>query len=636
MPVTLPWCLALLGIVAGVGGCSCSEEASSAANGEQDAGDGGSGIIDLCEPGQFTCVGDEARVCGAEAGAAATVDCAAQGLTCQEPFGCIACAPGEGTCSGGQATLCRKDGSGYDTFACDPLQGMTCDPDGCNGVCAPRELQESYVGCDYYPTVTLNPVWRGFDFAVAVANAGDGEAEVTVTRGAAAVETLRVAPGSLATVVLPWVDELKGGDEDSCLRPPDPGATRVVKGGAYRLRSDQPVTVYQLSPRDFKRTPTPAGCPLRIDCPFLPEPKDPADPADPANVLRDQFAKEGCLSFSNDASLLLPATALTGSYTTLAWPSGSNTAAFVAITATRDATEVTVRGRGRLAAGAGISETGTGTVTLDQGDVLELVARHTGDGTEFDAEGDPSGTRIEASAPVQVIAGHSCANVPEATTQACDHLEESMLPAETLGTDYLVTFPAARASVSPQLVRIAAVQAGTRLDFNGLVPKEITPASCARGCTIGPDDAPVELRSVTEDFRLTASAPVLVAQYLLGQDAVPSGAGDPSLSLVVPTAQYRGRYVFIAPSTYDARFVNITAKKGAVVTLDGAALPAADFEPIPGSDYAVARHQLDAADVHVVEGADEFGILVYGYGTFTSFMYPGGLDLERIAPPIIY
>ena len=34
-------------------------------------------------------------------------------------------------------------------------------------------------------------------------------------------------------------------------------------------------------------------------------------------------------------------------------------------------------------------------------------------------------------------------------------------------------------------------------------------------------------------------------------------------------------------------------------------------------------------------GTQPFGIVVYGYGAFTSYMYPGGLDLRKIAPSII-
>src|SRR3954465_3101163 len=47
--------------------------------------------------------------------------------------------------------------------------------------CADAALQKSYVGCDYWPTVTGNPVWNEFDFAVVVANTGTTDATVTVT-----------------------------------------------------------------------------------------------------------------------------------------------------------------------------------------------------------------------------------------------------------------------------------------------------------------------------------------------------------------------------------------------------------------------------------------------------------------------
>ncbi len=36
---------------------------------------------------------------------------------------------------------------------------------------------------------------------------------------------------------------------------------------------------------------------------------------------------------------------------------------------------------------------------------------------------------------------------------------------------------------------------------------------------------------------------------------------------------------------------------------------------------------------HHISGTAEFGIVVYGFGEFTSYMYPGGLDLEVIDVP---
>ena len=36
---------------------------------------------------------------------------------------------------------------------------------------------------------------------------------------------------------------------------------------------------------------------------------------------------------------------------------------------------------------------------------------------------------------------------------------------------------------------------------------------------------------------------------------------------------------------------------------------------------------------HVLECTDPVGIQVMGYGAYTSYMYPGGLNLSLIAPP---
>lgn len=568
--------------------------------------DGGAdGPTGICTTGDVQCDGAVSQTCDGKGGFSSSEDCSASGKKCVDHFGCVVCLPGEASCSGGKAKLCRDDLSGFDEFDCDPVQGMTCDPDGCKGACAPPELVDSYLGCDYYPTVTPNPVWSGFDFTVAVANAGTAATTVHVTRGTTDVKDVPVAPGALVLVKLPWVAELKGGDVDACQIPPDPGATRIVKGGAYRLRTDQPVTVYQLSPLEYQIKPAPSGCPVAQDC--------------PGGVGTE------CLSFSNDASLLLPATALTGNYTAMAWPSTSTRAGFVAITATRDATQVKLLGAGAFAAGDGIDATGNGTVTLDRGDVLLALAKHGGSGQSYGA--DISGTRISASAPVQVVSGQSCANIPTATTDACDHIEHAMLPAETLGKDYLVTIPAGLGPESPEVVRIAAVEAGTKVDFDPPV---------AASAMLGPGSAPLQIENVTQDFRVTADKPILVTQYMQGQASVPSTSGDPSLAVVVPTEQYRDSYLFVASTTYDTNFVNVVAPTGTQITLDGAALPTNKFTPIGSSGFSVARHELDATEVHTIQSSSAFGIVVYGYGRYTSYMYPGGLDLKRITPPPIY
>ena len=73
------------------------------------------------------------------------------------------------------------------------------------------------------------------------------------------------------------------------------------------------------------------------------------------------------------------------------------------------------------------------------------------------------------------------------------------------------------------------------------------------------------------------------------------------------------------------------------VRIDGMLLSASEFTPVGKSDYRVAQVLLDnAKSVHTLSASDEVGLTVYGYGWYTSYMYPGGADLERIfLPPIL-
>jgi hypothetical protein len=206
-------------------------------------------------------------------------------------------------------------------------------------------------------------------------------------------------------------------------------------------------------------------------------------------------------------------------------------------------------------------------------------------------------------------------------------LEQALFPVEVLGKDYLVTFPAAVASESPHVIRIAAVNADTTITFD----PAILPAA-----HLGPDDAVLEIDNVVKDVRIVSDKPILVAQYMQGSSSVPSGSGDPSMSLAIPSAQFRRTYIFAAPLTYDANFVNVIAPKGATVSVDGVMIGSSEFTGIGTSNFAVARHQLEGTtDVHKIAASSEVGIVVYGYGKDTSYMYPGGLDLKRIAPPPI-
>jgi hypothetical protein len=554
-----------------------------------------------CLGARYRCEDEVASPCASDGGEA--IDCAETGRLCDEVLGCRECTPGEASCADGQATWCSPEGKLL-SFECDDVQGLTCDPEGCSGPCSLDQIHHSYIGCDYYPTVTLNPVWSGFPFAIAVSNASDEPTEVTITRGDELVGEVTVPAGALQTLELDWIAELKGGDVE-CATPPARGASRLVPDGAYRVRSTRPVTVYQFSPLEYELDPRPAACPVLSEC-------------SPSTESR-------CLSYTNDASLLLPASALTGSYTALAWPTQLDGSGFLAITATEDGTVVHVSGHGSFEPGGAIDEAGRGTITLDRGDVVELVAA---------AGSDLSGTRVRADKPVQVIGGHSCAYVPDTGVLNCDHVEESMLPEDTLGSDYLVTSPvyADGQSDVPMIVRIAAIAADTEVSFD---PPIRAPAPLDAG-----EFLDVALGAgATQHVRITGTKPVLVASYMQGQEAVVSGGsvGDPSMSLAIATEQFRTDYLFTAPTSYAINIANVIVRSGSSVRLDGVPIDPSKFTPIGESGYAVAREVLDGqSSVHTLEGDEEFGLTVYGYGLYTSYMYPGGADLERITIPEIF
>lgn len=483
-----------------------------------------------------------------------------------------ACEPGFAECTLAGSSYCDVNDQGIATLvdeACDNIQGVSCDAQSgrCDGACSSTALGTNYIGCDYFPTITANvylPV--SFSFAVTVANSGLSVANITVTRGATAISTTTVLPGDVAVINLPWVESLRT------------AVTTMVTDGAYRVRTDQPVTVYQYNPLDY--------------------------------------TSGGAFSYTNDASLLLPTNTWTGNYVVVSRENWAQVVSpgFYAITAKDDNTSVTLSPSatgGQVVAGAGVAADGTGTVVLGSGDVLHVST----------SGGDLTGTSISADKNIQVVAGHNCTNVPIAVT-ACDHLEESMPPLETVGTSYIVTEPLITATTGKaRMVRIVATEASTTVSYD--------PPQAGAPTTLANAGDYFEIASTTATFQITGDKKIMVAQYMLGQTAG-GGIGDPAMTLAVPVQQYRTDYLFHAPTSYQTNYLNVIAPTGSVVMLDGAAI--IGWATIGATGYDFARVQLSNAGDgnHNISSANPFGISVYGYGQYTSYWYPGGLDLNEI------
>ena len=128
---------------------------------------------------------------------------------------------------------------------------------------------------------------------------------------------------------------------------------------------------------------------------------------------------------------------------------------------------------------------------------------------------------------------------------------------------------------------------------------------------------------------ITADHKIVVAEYMLGQDAG-GNTGDPAMTIAVPLDQYRDNYLFHAPIGWSANYVDIIAPDGAAVDVDGQAV--AGFTQIPGTGFSYKHVKLsnNGDGNHSVSSAQKVGISVYGVLNYGSYWYPGGLDLDLI------
>ncbi len=595
--------LCVVGALLGAVGCGDSRPPIDIVPDDAGAGrdsgsriDGGSG---RCEPGTVYCSGNESYRCNEAGEITQRVRCEGATSACVAGMGCRVCTPNAGRCNperAQQIQTCRADGAAWvDGATCDEDRGQTCSGGACADRCSGSATGRSYLGCDYWPTVTANSQLDAqFQFGVVLSNPQTYTVRANITGGGLTQpRTVTLAPGAVETVTLPWVNELiqfnplnpgcRGTEIGGC-----PGATpaRSVlrRNGAYHVQANGPIAAYQFNPLNFART-------------------------------------GGYFSFTNDASLLLPQGVLTNRYTVSTWPNWQanptvTAGGFIAIVGVAgESTSVTVRPTAAIAAGNGVQAIprgGMGTFSLQPGDVVQLL------GT---GAGDLSGTTIESSAPVAVFVGHDCTNVPT-NRPACDHLEEQLFPTETWGRDYFVSALRDRGLSNPSVVRIVSQRDGNQLTFDP--PSVRQPATLNAGQVL-------EL-ATTANFRVTGTGAFLVAQYMIGQGPAMlggSGAGDPAMVFEVPTQQYRTSYDFLVPATYQSNFINIVAPQGAQLTMDD--------QPVRGSmenvsGYTIYTLPIVAGAHRIRSQGQQFGIKVYGIAQYTSYMYPGGLDLALITP----
>jgi len=603
----------------GRGGSGADDDDSASGSDDDDAGDDDDAANDddatggACQPeGATSCNGIDFLEC-IDATWTLLDTCLPPDPVCHPDLGCLECNPSQRSCDGNDIVECNADGFGTSYVETCPAE-TPCVGGVCQDPCVLAASQFSYLGCDFLAVSTTNIVDSVFDnnFAVIVGNpeTSASAAQVTVTQGSSVVAQQTVAIGATSAISLPMVQALKSAT-----------GSVIVPDGAYEIHSSVPVAAYQYNPLDFV-------------------------------IL-------GTNSFSNDASLLLPEHTLTGQYMISQWPtfgvgtgSGSSVSwiafqpGFFAVAATADNTTVTLNFTGETANGdPGMHGAGdTAQVSLNRGDVVQVMSFFESnlfvDANYCNSQGwqqttgqnnfstytyclgtdtDLTGTTVDATSPVAVFAGHQCSFVPY-DAWACDHLEEMMFPTVTWGTTSVMSaprMPSNSGAVARTKYRIVALNGSTQVNFDPAV-------AAAQTLSAGQ----VMEFETDSDFVVSSTDKVFVTQTMLGQDELGTPIGDPAMGSGIPWVQVRNEYDFFTPSTFTENWVNVVANSGTNVLLDGN--PIGNWETIGSTGYSVSRVAI-AAGAHHISSQDQsgFGITTYGYASYTSYLYPGGLNFLR-------
>lgn len=552
---------------------------------------------------------------------------------------CALCVPGAKQCGGDTAQICATDGSAWQTLDDCGAKGLTCLGGLCVNPCSGDFKSNTNVGCDYW-AVDLDNAVEGTknatdaQFAVVITNTSDKPTKVTVELMATTptkTATYQVAGGALKIINLPdpaWKVSTKSVNQEGS----------GINNRVYNIKADQPIVAYQFNP----------------------------------------LSNVGV--FSNDASLLLPRTSLGKNYYVMSRKQINSAlrSYFTVIAVEPGPTKVDVWVTSKTLAGPGVPALNKGqkaTYTLQRGQVLNIESN--------DPNGDLTDSVVKADKRVAVFGGSEASFSPDigncvpyaltpgkkvcagtsgggiSTIKYCnkhsdcafaccaDHLEEQLFPVKAWGTTY-VGAHLRRRGIEKDTWRVVAAQNGTTVTVTPNIGIAIPALTEGKFYEFHTD----------KDFVLQASGPIMVAQYMAssyqtvtaenpactsdaqcksqyGFDArcTSSGfskycapIGDPSLLLNMATSQYLDNYIFLVPDKYKLNFVSIVAEAGTQVTMDGLSISAAQFAPVSGTKWTVARLPI-AINSHKINASKPVGVWVYGYDNYVSYGYAAGAKL---------
>lgn len=540
---------------------------------------------------------------------------------CLDGMGCVECLPGSTVCVGNDVHACGDDGKiGALKEGCNVAGGQLCNLGKCDTACDVVASMPSNLGCEFW-AVDLDQVDAMNDpasapWGVVLSNAGQGTAKVTIEINEAPfgqpvqtklVKETTIPASGLEQIILP-TREVDCGPKPNDYTAPG----TCLSSNAYRIKSDSPIIVYQF------------------------------------NVFEN--------AYSNDASLLLPTTALGKVHRIINWGAGHPILitipglptiidrSYVTVVGVKPNTTVKVRPSWRIKGNPPIPAAKPGETieaTIGPFDVLNL---ETDDATMADpAEtmADLTGTVVESNEPVVVFSGVESTAAPgwvdiptysgwtEGDSCCLDHLEEQMFPVESVGRKYVISRSPVRSTSSykePDVIRFLGVAETANVKTSLPAPYD--------SFTLQPGD--VKTTWAQGNFTVDSDKPVMVGQFLISQQYVDGPyMGDPSMTVFPPVDQFRTEYVILTPTSWIKNYVVIANPVGAKVVLDGSSTDSCKIEPAGTLDGVTweSRTCPLTAGVHKLTGDKPYGIVAYGYGSAGSYAFVGGADVKHIYDP---
>lgn len=594
------------------------------------------GACYVCPPNLGDCPSDSvARRCKVD-GTGWDQQTCGTGLTCANGD-CLACIPGETVCDGStKVKKCAMDGSGFiaDKDCWELQDGDICHMGQCINLCEFTQKFYTNKGCEYFAIdmeqyKDTDPPYYGEDapFAVVVSNTFAAlDATVKVYQGDSLVKTVN-APAGLATIISLDSLNLYGVG---------------ITDKTYHIKSNLPIVAYQFNPL------------------------------------------ENVEVYSNDASLLLPTSVLGKNYRVVSMPSlglnsvGQYLSSNMAIVAVEDGdTTVTITPTANVLAGTntlGVKKGFSEEWVLKKGEVFNVS-------TEMTQFLDLTGSLVQADKKIAVFSGHVCSVAPMSTCvggkctydktytcassascpiiSACDHLEEQLQPIEAWGKEYVIPKTKAR-GLAPDLVRVVAHHDNTRVTITPPVAGskvihagEFYEFEIDRSVVVKSDNQ--FLASIILEGESAPGADHVFCSDSIGENCTKTygtnctcsdnfsscetaadcsddaGVGDPSLIIAVPVEQYRDYYIFLVPTKYADSYVSIVAPTDATsVKLDNTVVAKSEFTTISGTSFMTAVKHVNPGS-HTLESDKNVGLYVYGWDSYVSYGYPGGMMLLKIA-----